>query len=249
MNGKVTELPLITATPADIVKYGGVAPSATNPLPNRLSDGSVFYDARQIRALVNTDIVKAQLQDNAGAAITLGQKTKANSLPVVLSSDQYNSEFALNERGTLYSIVFTWTNVGTTEKNLFHLYNPSASGKTIKITKMIMTNFDTVGSFCWFRVYHTPTITGNGTGLTIVNRKIASAPTASIANAYRDPTTSSVGTLMEFMRTSGGAAGGNSFVYDLKGGLYLTENTRILITGTADGTNRDIALYLEWGEE
>jgi len=33
-------------------------------------------------------IVKAQLQDNAGTGITLGQKTMANSVPVVISSDQ-----------------------------------------------------------------------------------------------------------------------------------------------------------------
>lgn len=32
--------------------------------------------------------VKAQLQDNAGAAVTLGQKTMANSIPVVIPSDQ-----------------------------------------------------------------------------------------------------------------------------------------------------------------
>lgn len=41
-----------------------------------------------IAPLTNTSIVKAQLQDNSGAAITLGQKTMANSVPVVISSDQ-----------------------------------------------------------------------------------------------------------------------------------------------------------------
>jgi hypothetical protein len=41
-----------------------------------------------IAPLTNSSIVKAQLQDNAGAAITLGQKTMVNSVPVVLASDQ-----------------------------------------------------------------------------------------------------------------------------------------------------------------
>lgn len=38
--------------------------------------------------LTNSSIVKAQLQDNAGTAITLGQKVMASSLPVVIASDQ-----------------------------------------------------------------------------------------------------------------------------------------------------------------
>lgn len=41
-----------------------------------------------IAPLTNTSIVKAQLQDNAGTAIILGQKTMSASVPVVIASDQ-----------------------------------------------------------------------------------------------------------------------------------------------------------------
>ena len=41
-----------------------------------------------VSPLTNSSVVKAQLQDNSGTAITVGQKTMASSLPVVLSSDQ-----------------------------------------------------------------------------------------------------------------------------------------------------------------
>ena len=41
-----------------------------------------------VAALTNASIVKAQLQDNAGTAITLGQKVMASSVPVALASDQ-----------------------------------------------------------------------------------------------------------------------------------------------------------------
>ena len=58
-----------------------------DPVPAEISVGGAAIDPRQIRALTNADVVKAQLQDNDGAAITLGQKTKAASLPVVLASD------------------------------------------------------------------------------------------------------------------------------------------------------------------
>ena len=77
-----------TNVPENITQIAGAAPSATNPLPERLTDGTSFYDARQIRALVNTDVVKAQIQDNAGTAITVGQKTMSSSVPVVMASDQ-----------------------------------------------------------------------------------------------------------------------------------------------------------------
>lgn len=48
--------------------------------------------------LTNSSIVKAQLQDNAGTAITLGQKVMASSLPVTLASDQ--SALAVSQSGT-----------------------------------------------------------------------------------------------------------------------------------------------------
>lgn len=49
--------------------------------------GAALVDPRAIRALTNADVVKAQLQDNAGTAVTVGQKAAASSLPVVLASD------------------------------------------------------------------------------------------------------------------------------------------------------------------
>lgn len=55
----------------------------------------ILYDATgnvinptAIRALTNADVVKAQLQDNAGTAVTVGQKVMASSLPMVIASDQ-----------------------------------------------------------------------------------------------------------------------------------------------------------------
>lgn len=70
-----------------------------------------------IAPLTNTSIVKAQLEDNAGAAITLGQKNSANSVPVVLPSDQVitvtssplpitGSKFSFGELATASSATF-----------------------------------------------------------------------------------------------------------------------------------------------
>lgn len=59
-----------------------------------------------IAPLTNTSIVKAQLQDNAGTAITVGQKVMASSVPVVIASDQtgINTFLDKNNSGTIAAL-------------------------------------------------------------------------------------------------------------------------------------------------
>lgn len=208
----------------------------------------VQVDPRQIRALTNTDVVKAQIQDNAGVGITLGQKTKDLSIPIVFASDQNLSSYEFNKNGYMFSTIYEWTNVGTTEMNLLHLVNPSGSGKNLIIWKLILTCFDTVSSFVYFRIYTNPTITGNGTALTISNGRVMASPNASIANAYRDPTTSALGTFKISCISAGGTAA-SARTLDVQGSLIIEPNNRILVTGKADGSNRDTSVYVEWSEE
>lgn len=59
-----------------------------------------------VSPLTNSSIVKAQLQDNAGTAITLGQKVMASSLPVTIASDQ--SALPVSQSGT-WTTGRTWT--------------------------------------------------------------------------------------------------------------------------------------------
>lgn len=53
-----------------------------------------------VTPLTNSSVVKAQLQDNAGTAITLGQKTMSSSIPAVLSSDQTGINTFQDKSGT-----------------------------------------------------------------------------------------------------------------------------------------------------
>lgn len=62
----------------NITQIIGAAPSATNYLPERLTDGTSYYDARQIRALTATDVVSAHISDATGTAFS-----PSNPLPVV----------------------------------------------------------------------------------------------------------------------------------------------------------------------
>lgn len=66
--------------------FNTALPTLTNTQQAALQGDS---SARLIIApLTNTSVVKAQLQDNAGTAITVGQKAMASSVPVVIASDQ-----------------------------------------------------------------------------------------------------------------------------------------------------------------
>jgi hypothetical protein len=96
--GNAAASPTAAAVPAsaDYLGYnsGGnlVGVSTANALPVA-QQGNIT-----INALTNTSIVKAQLQDNAGTAVTVGQKAMASSLPVVLSSDQ--TAIPVSQNGT-----------------------------------------------------------------------------------------------------------------------------------------------------
>jgi hypothetical protein len=81
----------------NIMQILGVAPSATNWLPGRLTTGTTYYDARDRNWTLSsgTDSVTATVSNAflldatfTGRINTLGQKTMAASTPVVLASDQ-----------------------------------------------------------------------------------------------------------------------------------------------------------------
>lgn len=86
---------------------GNAVTSQANGVQRALDVGinvsGVQIDPRSIRALTNSDVVKAQLQDNAGAAITLGQKVSASSVPVVIASDQSSLNVAPTVGGSAVS--------------------------------------------------------------------------------------------------------------------------------------------------
>lgn len=84
------------------VKVGGVFNTTLPTLANgQRGDIQLDSSARPIIApLTNSSVVKAQLQDNAGTAITLGQKAMTASVPVVLASDQAGINTFLNKTGT-----------------------------------------------------------------------------------------------------------------------------------------------------
>lgn len=133
------------------------------------------------------------------------------------------------------------TNIGTTETSFLLLKNPNASGKVLRILKIVV---GTSGAGT-IRVYHTPTITSNGAALAAVNRYIKSAPTAAVAAPFTAPNISVKGTPINLWYTTA-QSGSKDFIAD--GDIAVDPNFNILITVQNGAANTPTAITVIWAE-
>lgn len=190
---------------------------------------------------------EVNLRTAAGAEL-LGQQVSAASLPVVISSDQstINVSVVPPAGADVFSAVGERTGVGATEVPVMILKNPSGSGKVISINQILLVNRHTVSSNVVFRCYTSPTITANGTAITIPTLDVGSGKTT-VAQAFRSPTISANGTLA-FTTVASGGANANPTAMQFAGVFTLQANTDILITAIADGTSRIPVVTMIWEE-
>lgn len=137
---------------------------------------------------------------------------------------------------------------GGTENNFLLIKNPSGSGKKLKIIDITIGFTNTVNVMATFKLYASPTITTNGTTLTVKPGRIgASTPTSSM-QAYSAPTISARGSeYLNFMVT-GGPSTPSSYCIDVDQSIIVDANYNILLTGTPDGTNRGVLITVRWIE-
>ena len=233
-----------TDVPENITKISGAAPSATNPLPVRQTDGTSFYDGRQIRALTNADVVKAQLQDNSGTGVTVGQKVMTSSLPVVISSDQSAIPVSTGLPFFLpytfgYAVGINQPSAGT-DNPLIFLKNPSGSGKTIYLS-FVSYGVAVANVLGTIRIYYNPTTTANGTSQTI--NSFGGGTT--VMNLYTVPTVTSNGTLYSSYVTGQNT---NSILIQINYEISIAANNTVLITGNPGSNNRQAEISMRWIE-
>jgi hypothetical protein len=154
-----------------------------------------------------------------------------------------------NNKG--FSVVAEVLPIATTETPIFLLKNPNASGVTLKVMQFILGLLASVGSATGnnaiLRLYLDPTITANGTALTISNLASKTGVPASVMTAFSSPTITANGTKL-----------GAYSLASQEGSLFLPQNfTRLLgsnhnwlITQTAivNGTSTGV-VQIEWIEE
>ncbi len=175
----------------------------------RLSDGKRFYTAilQAISAASsNSQKVEDLLQEITDNISGSGNKWQQNVL-----------------LGKAYVVT---TNVitiaGTSETAFLLLKNPSGSGKTIRIQK-ILFGMEGIISISTYRIYRDPTITANGTVLTPIN--LLKGGSYGVLSVFRAPTITGNGTLMVVDTFTP-----HSPDYDLDLGFLISPNENILIT-------------------
>lgn len=139
-----------------------------------------------------------------------------------------------------YSVTTTSAlTVGTSETSIFLFRNPNSNPNKVRLLRLQITGAAT------YRLYHTPTITSNGTTLTSINQRIMTSPTAAQALPTQSPTISANGTFMMPLATSTQAG---TLVFDLSYQPILNPNFTILITAQAGGNNTPVNVTLVWCE-
>jgi len=137
---------------------------------------------------------------------------------------------------------------GGTENNFLLLKNPSGSGKRLKIIDITIGFTNTVNVMATFKLYASPTITTNGTALTIKPGRIGASTPSSVIQAYSTPTISARGSeYLNFMVT-GGPNAPSSYHIEVDQSIIVDANYNILLTGTPDGTNRNVLITIRWVE-
>lgn len=131
-------------------------------------------------------------------------------------------------------------NIGTSETAFYLFKHPSGTGKIIKIMQ-IQISISGGGAI---RLYHTPTITSNGTSITPVNKYIKTSPTASVVTPFFTPTISSNGTLLEMAQVSAQ----NGAIDLIKSPIIIDPNFNLLLTALNVANNTPTHATFHWIE-
>lgn len=175
---------------------------------------------------------------------TLGQKTMADSTPIVIASDQTTVPISIglpnfSDKLFGYAVGINQPASGT-DNPLILLKNPSGSGKTIYLC-FVSYGIAVANVFGTIRLYKDPTITSNGTSRTIV----AFGSAATSMTLYTTPTISANGTLLT---TEVSGQNNNSILLNIDYSITIAANSSLLITGDPGSNNRQAEISLRWIE-
>lgn len=190
-NGQMSALSLTTGGLLRVDASGTVQPiSATSlPLPTGAATETTLA-TRAASSQLPAALVGARLDTNTGAwlgstAPTVGVKTMAESLPVVIASDQ--TPISITQAGSS-EVTFTVMSINTTlsnNKSLISVWNPTGSGVKIKLREFYIRNPQTsavTGVAGDFRIYRFAKATAptGGSALTPVLHDTADAIVGSL---------------------------------------------------------------------
>jgi hypothetical protein len=240
-------LPVVIASDQTTLPIKGVANVGSAPADPPVTIAGVNATTgfkqflRMIGVGVNFNLASDISSWFGSVAPTIGQKTKANSIPVTFPSDQTIGvaltggnlwEYA-TENGQGYNFT-TGVNLLATAVNqpFLLIRNPVASGKKLRIKTVFFSS--TANTQNIFNVYRNPTITANGTALTANKMRVSGGNT--VATGFRVPTITAFGTLITPVVMIGSPAG-STFVLEFDLGQFIEEGENYLIAVDPSAVN------------
>lgn len=191
-------------------------------------------DLSEIQAAQAVKIVGS---DSAGVEGTPVLSTASGGLRVV------DELVAFNENGQNYTATTNNITMGTAETPFYYFYNPAGSGKNIRIYNISLAAYG-ANAASTFRLYKSPTITANGTALTVTNNNIGSA-ISNVATAFSQPSASSNGTLIRVYSIAAAVSTQN---FNIPGYIILQPNQALLMTSNSGTNNANTVCRFDWTE-
>lgn len=200
-------------------------------LTDRTDDITIWNEARTLSADLMTDV------DGRN-------RLSVETVPSILTPSAQNiSQLVRAGKVYCYADAVSAPTSGSSNP-IFLLKNPNGSGKTFYIYKVI-ANLNVVNVGVKFSVYANPTITGNGTSVTPVNRSIGGGFGASASTAFKSSTVSAPGTLVYNVNNGQNCPPVNLFT---DCGIILAANNNLLFTADPASNNREVDFTIVWVE-
>lgn len=147
-------------------------------------------------------------------------------------------------QGSAFSSVTGFVTVsGSTETDFLLMKNPVSSGVLVRFKEFIMTIGGASTNSSIIRFYRSPTITSDGTPLSI-SKVLPTASQTSAIEVFQSPTISARGSLIQLFSIDF-----KSFSRDQDLSRFLTDGSNLLVTVDANVTNVEHNIVAIWAEE
>lgn len=165
-------------------------------------------------------------------------------MQTIVPSSNSNLWQNLSRNGSGFTTITGFVTIaGTTEVDFMLLKNPGASGILCRFSEFIMSIQTATAQRSVIRFYRQPTITDNGTPLTISKVLSTGAQTTALT-AFQTPTISDRGSLIQMFIIDNVTYQRNQEL-----GRFLTQNSNLLITVQGTLTNIEHNIVAVWAEE
>lgn len=221
--------------PYDIMDCGGYIANSAIVTTTTLSFDT-FYLNNWDRFQVDNDFI--------GEALLTKTYVDANTSYSSINRTELSQ---LAYQGNAFTIVSNTLLANTAETRLVYLVNSSVNAKLLYLSNILLSVDVSSANWCNFQIYYNPTVTANGTALTISNLRAGSA-TTSVMTAFSGPTVTANGTRVFFFPYNNSNQSGAVVPYSCNPYIIVPPGNSLLITGTAKANNTPIIVDLNWFE-